>query len=157
MKLLVAAVGKLKRGPELALLEKYRTLIPWTLELREVEAPPKLPPAQRMASEAEKLRAAIQGKTSRSARIIALDSRGTQVTSEAFAQLIAQAQNSAVAQLAFVIGGQDGLDPSLLKQADHRIALGAVTWPHMLARVLLFEQLYRAHAILSGHPYHGGH
>jgi 23S rRNA (pseudouridine1915-N3)-methyltransferase len=157
MKLVVAAVGTLKRGPELVLIEKYQKLLPWKLTLHEIEVSSKLPSAQRMAAEAEKLRAVIQGKTAKATRVIALDSRGTQVTSDAFARLIEGAQNASVAQLAFIIGGQDGIDPELLKTADHRIAFGNVTWPHMLARVLLFEQIYRAHAILSGHPYHAGH
>jgi 23S rRNA (pseudouridine1915-N3)-methyltransferase len=155
MKLVITAVGAMKRAPEAALLEKYIAQCPWNISVKEVDANPKLPPDKRMQAEAEKLRAAIAGKSR--GLVIAMDSRGKNLSSEQLAQLLARAQNEGVAQVSFLIGGQDGLLPELVRQADHVIAFGAATWPHMLARVLLAEQLYRAHCILHNHPYHGGH
>lgn len=88
------------------------------------------------------------------ARLIALDQRGEGLSSRDFAALLASLRDSGVAEMAFVIGGADGLAEGLRKRAERRIAFGSMTWPHLLVRVLLLEQLYRAQAILSGHPYH---
>lgn len=155
MKTVIAAVGALKKGPEAELFARYKQLYPWPLAVREVDADTRLPAAKRLPIEAEKLRAAITSKTP--GVVFALDSRGKQVTSEQLAQLIASAQNNRASQCAFLIGGQDGLAPGLVKEAQHVIAFGSVTWPHQLLRAMLMEQLYRAHTIIVGHPYHSGH
>lgn len=155
MKCVIAAVGALKKGPEAELFARYKQLLPWPLDIREVDADAKLPAAKRLPLEAEKLRHAIRAKTP--GVVFALDSRGTQLPSEQFARLIADAQTNRASQCAFLIGGQDGLSPSLVAEAQHVIAFGAVTWPHQLLRAMLMEQLYRAHTILAGHPYHSGH
>jgi 23S rRNA (pseudouridine1915-N3)-methyltransferase len=86
--------------------------------------------------------------------VIALDEKGKTLTSEAFARHIARWRDGGVQDLAFVIGGAEGLDKQVTKHADTVLSLGPMTWPHLLARVLLAEQLYRAYAILTGHPYH---
>lgn len=155
MKIVIAAVGAMKRAPEAALCEKYVAQCPWKIGIREIDANPKLPSDKRLEAEAEKLRAAIackgQGLT------FALDSRGKQLTSEQLAALIGKAATGGVTQVNFLIGGQDGLAASLVKEADHVLAFGAATWPHMLARAMLAEQVYRAWSILHNHPYHGGH
>jgi 23S rRNA (pseudouridine1915-N3)-methyltransferase len=155
MKLVVACVGSLKKGAQSTLCDHYRAQLPWKCDLHEIQVNSKLPSDKRRAQEAEKLRHAI--RSTQKAVCIALDSKGKHVTSEQFAAIIAFAQNERAAQCAFLIGGQDGLDPSLISAADHVIAFGAVTWPHQLLRVMLFEQIYRAHTIISGHPYHTGH
>ena len=86
---------------------------------------------------------------------LALDERGKDLTSEDFAGVLARYRDEA-RDVAFVIGGPDGLDPGFLAGADRRLRFGAMTLPHQLVRVLLAEQLYRATTILTGHPYHRG-
>jgi 23S rRNA (pseudouridine1915-N3)-methyltransferase len=149
MRILVAAVGRLRRGPELDLLETYRRRIRWTVSVREVEEHRPLPAAERRRREAELLRAAVP----EGAILAALDERGTRMDSRQFADRIA-AWRAGGRDLAFVIGGADGLDAGLLAGADVKLSLGSMTWPHMMVRVMLMEQLYRAQQILAGHPYH---
>ena len=152
MRILVAAVGRLRRGPEFDLLETYRRRMRWPVSIREVEEHRPLPAAERQRREAELLRAAVPG----AAVLIALDERGSQLDSRQFADRIAAWQSAGRSDLAFVIGGADGLDGALLAAADMKLSLGAMTWPHMLVRGMLMEQLYRAQQILAGHPYHKG-
>jgi 23S rRNA (pseudouridine1915-N3)-methyltransferase len=104
-----------------------------------------------MAEEAERLNASIP----KGARIIALDEQGRAMTSEDFARHLAKLRDDG-SDLAFVIGGPDGLAASFRNAAHERLGFSAQTWPHMLVRAMLAEQLYRACAILSGHPYHRG-
>ena len=152
MRILIAAVGRLRRGPERDLLETYRRRIHWAVSVREVEEHRPLPPGERRRREAELLRAAVP----EGAILAALDERGTQMDSRQFADRIAAWQAAGRRDLAFVIGGADGLDATLLAGADVKLSLGSMTWPHMLARAMLMEQLYRAQQILAGHPYHKG-
>ncbi|MGB1235044.1 MAG: 23S rRNA (pseudouridine(1915)-N(3))-methyltransferase RlmH [Planktomarina sp.] len=88
------------------------------------------------------------------AKVIALDERGKVQTSPVFSQLIARYRDDGVGDLCFIIGGADGLDQSVLDRADGKLSFGQMVWPHMLARVMLSEQLYRAASILAGSPYH---
>ena len=88
------------------------------------------------------------------AKVIALDERGKVQTSPVFSQLIARHRDDGVSDLCFIIGGADGLDQSVLDRADGKLSFGQMVWPHMLARVMLSEQLYRAASILAGGPYH---
>ena len=152
MRIVIAAVGRLRRGPELDLLESYRRRMRWPVTIREVEEKRPLPAAERRKREAELLRQA----TPEGATVIALDERGKAVTSAQFADRIADLQSRGTRNLAILIGGADGLDDSLRADADLTIAFGSMTWPHMLARGMLMEQLYRAQQILAGHPYHKG-
>ena len=106
--------------------------------------------AARKREEAQKLATRLpQG-----AALIALDEGGRTMDSVSFAHMLAAMRDEGRAAAAFVIGGPDGLDSSLLDSAERRIAFGAMTWPHQIVRILLTEQLYRAVTILSGHPYH---
>lgn len=155
MKCIIASVGALKKGPEAELFARYKKLMQWPVDVREIDVDAKIPTAKRLPLEAEKLRHAIRSKTP--SVTFALDSRGKQISSEQLAQLITSAQNSRASHCAFLIGGQDGLDASLIQESQHVIAFGAVTWPHQLLRAMLMEQLYRAQCILAGHPYHSGH
>ena len=87
-------------------------------------------------------------------RLIALDMRGKSLSSEDFAALLSRWRDEGAGDLAFAIGGAEGLDDTLCAAAALTLSLGAMTWPHMLVRVMLAEQLYRAQTILTGHPYH---
>jgi 23S rRNA (pseudouridine1915-N3)-methyltransferase len=161
MRILIAAVGKLKAGPEQALFDGYVKRLSWPVILREVETKGRLAGAELRAREGELLLAALDraargGKPGRKAgqRLLALDERGPELASAAFATRLAAWRDQGAEEIAFVIGGADGLDQALRDQADGLIAFGRMTWPHMLARVLLAEQIYRAQQILAGHPYH---
>lgn len=105
-----------------------------------------------MAEEGALLAAAIPV----GATVIALDERGRDLASTAFAERIGKWIDDGVADLAFVIGGADGLLPALRERAALTLCFGKLTWPHLLVRIMLAEQLYRAHTILTGHPYHRG-
>lgn len=152
VKIAIVAVGRLPRSPETELVKTYveratnagRALGLGPVEVVEVEArkPGK-------AAEAEALRPHLEG-----AHIIACDEHGAARPSRAFAQEIGRLRDDGVRKVVFVIGGADGLDPSLLAGANSRLAFGPQTWPHALARVLLAEQVYRAVSILAGSPYH---
>ena len=153
MRLLVVAVGQ--RVPDWAQTawDEYAKRFPpeMRLELKAVKTEPRASrtlPAL-LAAERERIEAAIP----RGARIVALDERGTSLTTVALATKLKawQLENDVVA---LVIGGPDGLAPSLSDKADVKLAFGTATWPHQLVRVMLMEQLYRAATILTGHPYH---
>ena len=154
MKVSICAVGRLRRGPELELLSDYldrinkqgRSLGLGPVDVIEVEDKKNIG----MRAEAELLEKAIPA----GAKIITLDERGKLFTSPEFSKQLASLRDQGQAHLAFVIGGADGIDPSLRNRADISISFGAMVWPHMLVRVMLSEQLYRAASILAGSPYH---
>lgn len=150
MRVTIAAVGRDRGGPTRELFDEYRRRCPWPIRLHEIAPRTSGPPERRCAEEAERLSGALAAD----AALIALDERGRSLTSRAFASRIAAWQHEGRSELAFLIGGPDGLDPALIERADLVLALGRMTWPHRLVRVLLAEQLYRAATILSGHPYH---
>ena len=150
MRILIAAVGRAKPGPHLDLQRIYGDRLSWSLTVSEVEERRKLPPAERREREAEMLLARVPDR----AVVVALDERGTALTSAAFAQKMAKWRDSGASGLAFLIGGADGHPDSLRQRADFLLSLGAMTWPHLLVRGMLLEQLYRAQQILAGHPYH---
>lgn len=160
MRLLIAAVGRLKAGPERELLARYleranasgKALALSPLEITEIPESAAQAATKRKADEAKALLAAIPDK----AKLIALDERGKSLGSEDFANKLARLRDDGTACTAFLIGGADGLDDSLRKKADLTVAFGAATFPHQIARILLAEQIYRAVTILSGHPYHRG-
>lgn len=161
MRILIVAVGKLKAGPEKALFDDYVKRLSWPLTLREVEAKGRLSGAELKAREGELLLAALDrgakgARPGRRAgqRLLALDERGQEIASTAFTTRLADWRDQGAEEIAFVIGGADGLDQAVRDQADGLIAFGRMTWPHMLVRVMLAEQIYRAQQILAGHPYH---
>lgn len=154
MKILIVTVGKAKKSAEAELVARYLKQTRWDVTLKEIpDAPAGIPSADRKRWEAEKISALLDADS----RLIALDGMGEQLTSPQFAQLIGSAQSQYVKRLVFAIGGQDGLDGSLLGQAKRVIAFGQATWPHQLVRALLAEQIYRAYTLSIGHPYHSGH
>ena len=153
MRIDIAAVGRLKAGPEAALVSDY--LDRFAKAGRSLGLPPVLVTevedrrAGTMAAEAELLSRVIPA----GAAVVVMDERGDQPTSPEFAARLADWRDQA-RDVCFVIGGADGLDPALRSRADWQISLGRMVWPHLLVRVMLAEQLYRAATILSGSPYH---
>lgn len=151
--MIIAAVGRLRNGPEAALIADYldrhakagRALGLPPVTLAEVEDKR----GGGMEAEAPLLERAIPAQ----AALVVLDERGKLLSSPEFAQHIATWRDQA-RDIAFVIGGADGIAPQLRDRADLAISFGRMVWPHMLARVMLAEQIYRATTILSGSPYH---
>ncbi|MGI9487181.1 MAG: 23S rRNA (pseudouridine(1915)-N(3))-methyltransferase RlmH [Geminicoccaceae bacterium] len=143
MRILLLAVGRDRRGPTADLVDTYLKRCPWRIELIEV-------PQRQLRVEAEKIRQSLPAN----AAVIMLDERGDNLSSREFAGEIERFRENGRPALAFVIGGADGLDKSLLEAADRRLSFGRAVWPHRLVKVMLAEQLYRASTISSGHPYH---
>ena len=154
MRVQLCAVGRLRGGPEAALFEDYqsrfdrtgRALALGPLALSEVEDKK----GGGMAAEAALLDRAIP----KGAMVCVLDERGKVMSSPAFAKKLGDWRDQGVSDLTFVIGGADGIDPALRARADFALSFGQMVWPHMLVRVMLAEQLYRAASILAGSPYH---
>lgn len=150
MNIVIAAIGKARSGPEQALFDTYTARLPWKIDVKELEIKKELAADVRRAREGELLLGAVP----EGARVVALDERGKNEGSAAFATRLGRWRDDGVRAIAFLIGGAGGLDEPVRKRADLVLSLGAMTWPHLLVRGLLAEQLYRAHSILSGHPYH---
>ena len=150
MRVTIAAAGRDRSGPARDLFEEYCRRCPWPIRLLEVAPRTIAPPERRLAAEAARLSGAVP----REAALVALDENGRNLTSRALAAAIGAWQRQGRSEVAFLIGGPDGLDPALIDRAELVLALGRMTWPHRLVRVLLAEQLYRAATILAGHPYH---
>ncbi len=137
MKLHIIARGKMGRGPEADLIARYEKRIGWPFQITEMpdiggKSPPIVP----------------------TTRIIALDETGDQVGSAVLARTLEQWRDAGTHETRFVIGAADGLTSEERTSADKLIAFGRATWPHMLVRAMLVEQLYRATSIIAGHPYH---
>ena len=154
MRILIAAVGRGRAGPEQALFDAYRRRLSWPVALKEVEERRKLPAAQLTQREGELLLAALPKAPG--LFVVALDPRGKALSSEDLARRLADWRDRGIAELAFLIGGADGHADAVRRRADFMLSFGPMTWPHLLARAMLAEQLYRAQQILAGHPYHRG-
>ncbi len=158
MRLVLAAVGRMKAGPERELLERYvtrarataRALGVSSVDLIEVDEGRGRSADERKREEAAALAARLPAGTV----VIALDERGTSWTSPAFADRIGKIIDGGAPALAFAIGGPDGFDEGFRSRARDVVSFGAATLPHQLVRVVLAEQVYRAATILTGHPYH---
>ena len=149
MKILISAIGKAKASPEQQLYKEYIKRMSWPVQCREFDV--KLEGiTQRKQREGGQLLAAASGYD----RIIALDETGKTLSSPEFAAQLQAWQQQGNSSFAFIIGGSDGLDAPVKKAAHLTWSFGRVTYPHMLMRALLAEQLYRAQTILLGHPYH---
>jgi 23S rRNA (pseudouridine1915-N3)-methyltransferase len=137
LKLHIVARGRIGRGPEAELVTRYGKRIVWPFAVTELPetggrvAEPLLP-----------------------AKIIALDEGGEEMTSIAFAKLLEGWRDSGVREVRFLIGAADGLTNAERTSADRVLSFGAATWPHLMVRAMLAEQLYRATTIIAGHPYH---
>jgi len=154
MRVHICAVGRLRGGPEADLISNYtnrfdrtgRALGLGPLSVVEVDDRK----GGGMSGEAELLRRVVP----KGAVLCCLDERGKVEPSPRFARRLGDWRDAGRGDVAFVIGGADGIDPALRAQADHALSFGAMVWPHMLVRVMLAEQLYRAASILAGAPYH---
>ena len=157
MKLLIGAVGRLKDDAERLLAERYverasaigRAVALAPVEIREIREGRARDSTGRRQDEAERLLAVASGGA-----MVALDERGRGMTSAEFAALIVRMRDGGESALTFLIGGPDGHGPAVLAKARTTLALGPMTLPHGLARVVLIEQIYRAITIVTGHPYH---
>jgi 23S rRNA (pseudouridine1915-N3)-methyltransferase len=159
MKITIAAVGRLKRGPERDIAE--RLLSRATAAGRKAGlsfASREITESRAVSERARKdqVAAALLAMLPEKAVVVALDEGGTTIDSRTFAEKIAEWRDRGVGETVFAIGGPDGHGAALIKRSELRLALGAMTWPHQLVRILLAEQLYRAITILLGHPYHRG-
>ena len=160
MRIVIAAVGRLKQGPERELAAEYHKRaeqVGRPLGLRDIEI---VEIRESRAADAERRRIeesiAIAQVIPERAIVIILDQRGNSLDSAALAASLREWRAEDRPAVCFIIGGADGLAPNLTGQAKLKLAFGAATWPHQLVRVMLLEQLYRAGTILAGHPYHRG-
>ena len=150
VRLTLLAVGKADGKPEGLLVADYLKRLPWPTRVIEVGERRPLAAAELKRREGNLMLAKLPAE----AHLVALDRTGRELDSERFAAELAKWRDSGVRELVFALGGADGLDETVLARAQMRLSLGAMTWPHLLARVLLAEQLFRAASILAGHPYH---
>jgi 23S rRNA (pseudouridine1915-N3)-methyltransferase len=151
MRLLIIAIGRARAGPESVMFKHYCERInAWTVTLIEKELRKKTDINKIATAESELLMKAIP----EGAFIVALDEHGKELPSRKFTQLLNELSTLGNREIVFIIGGANGLSPLILERADRVISLGRMTWPHMLVRVLLIEQIYRAQQIKIGHPYH---
>lgn len=139
----IIAAGRLRDKALLALWQDYSKRIVWPLALHEIEG-------KKPGDEEQKILEKLDAR----ARVFVLDERGKSLPSREFAGKIESASAEGISKIQFVIGGADGLSENVRKKAHFLLSFGAQTWPHMLARIMLAEQIYRAQQILAGHPYH---
>ena len=137
MRLHVIARGKIGRSPEADLVARYEKRISWPLVMTELPD-----------------RGGAIPDPSSPVRTVLLDERGKQLSSEDFAGVLGRWRDDGVREARFLIGAADGHEDRARAEADLLLAFGKATWPHLLARAMLMEQLYRATTILAGHPYH---
>ena len=153
MQLSILAVGRAKKGPLSSLTDEWFNRLPRKGQIIECES--RLPSGHaRQKEESEKLLASYQQKAPKSARLIAFDPHGKNISSPELATLIDAYRSEGVMGCFFAIGGADGHHESLLTRADKTLSFGSATWPHMLFRAMVAEQLYRSEMILANHPYH---
>lgn len=158
MRFTFICIGRMKAGADKDLFDRYldrarktgRGLGIADIVIQELPESRAQRADDRKAEEARALLAATSG----GARLVVLDENGRNLTSAGFSGKLEAWKNESVPEVVFVIGGADGHGPDVLARADLKLALGAMTWPHQIARILLAEQIYRAMTIQSGHPYH---
>jgi 23S rRNA (pseudouridine1915-N3)-methyltransferase len=158
MRIVIAAIGRLKQGPETELSERYRSRAAQTgrqlgmraVEIVEIRESRAADAGKRMLEES----IALANVVPQGAVVALLDAGGDNLDSASLASQLAKWRSEDRPAAVFLIGGPDGLAASLRDKAELRLSFGAATWPHQLVRVMLLEQLYRAVTILTGHPYH---
>jgi 23S rRNA (pseudouridine1915-N3)-methyltransferase len=137
MRLHIIARGKIGKSPEAELVERYVKRISWPTKITEIsESAKAFPPAERQS------------------RSVLLDEKGEQLSSVQIADMLGRWRDEGIAEVRFCLGAADGFNDADRAAADRLIAFGKATWPHMMARAMLAEQLYRATSILANHPYH---
>lgn len=159
MRVTIAAIGRMKAGPEREMVARYldraigggKPLALTGFDVIELPESRSTSSASRKADEAKALRAALPDGI-----IVALDERGKSIGSEPFAKQIGRWRDDGRPAASFIIGGADGIDPAFVQAADLVLSFSPMVWPHQLVRIMLAEQLYRTTTILSGHPYHRG-
>lgn len=139
----ILAAARLKKGPFAELRDEYLKRMAWPLTITEIEGKNAVEEQARLV---EKIRPG--------ATLIALDEKGKVLTSREFASRLSELSTQGLTDVQFLIGGADGLNDEIRKRARFLLAFGPQTWPHMMVRVMLLEQLYRAQQIIAGHPYH---
>jgi 23S rRNA (pseudouridine1915-N3)-methyltransferase len=133
----IVARGRIGRGPEAELIDRYLKRVGWPTKITELpDSGGKVPPVDP------------------GTRIVMLDEKGRDLPSMAFATQLGRWRDDGVRETRFLLGAADGFDDAQRAQADLLLAFGRATWPHLMARAMLAEQLWRATSILSGHPYH---
>lgn len=137
MRLHIIARGKIGRSPESELVDRYLKRISWPTKITELPD-----------------RGGVMPAAERNSRTIIFDEKGEQLTSAQIAELLGRWRDDGVSETRFCLGAADGFDDADRATADRLIAFGKATWPHMMARAMLAEQLYRATSILANHPYH---
>ena len=146
----IIAVGRMRSGPEHDLFESYVRRTGFPVTVTEVAEKKGLKGRARREREAEMLLGGVPA----GAVVVLLDQNGDTPDSVTLAKKVGAWRDGGTRELAFLIGGADGHGEAARKRADYTLSLGPMTWPHLLARVMLAEQLYRATTILAGHPYH---
>ena len=137
MRLHIIARGKIGRSPEAELVDRYLKRLTWPHKLTELpDRGGNIPPPER------------------NSRTVLLDEKGEQLSSMDLSKLLERWRDEGVTEVRFCLGAADGFDESNRPAADKLIAFGRATWPHLMARAMLAEQLYRATSILANHPYH---
>ena len=150
MKIQISAIGRAKQGPERDLFQTYVKRLPWQLDLREIDdrKTANLPDGKDREAKA------LIDSLPQGAFVITLDERGKELTSPQLAKHLSQWASQGYNPIAFLIGGAAGHGDAAKARADFTLSIGKMTWPHMLIRAMLAEQLYRAWSIDAGHPYH---
>ncbi|MBY6091338.1 23S rRNA (pseudouridine(1915)-N(3))-methyltransferase RlmH [Maritimibacter alkaliphilus] len=154
MRLHICAVGRLRAGPERDLIDDYLTRFDRTGRALGLGPANIVEVEDKKGGGMEAEAALLERALPKGAVIVALDERGRVMTSPDFADRLAQHRDQGAQDVAFLIGGADGIAPGLRNRADWALSFGKMVWPHMLARTMLTEQLYRAATILAGSPYH---
>lgn len=149
MKIDLIVIGRLKKGALFDLCEDYKRRIGWKLKVIECES--KQTDAKKANKEEQEL---ILSNITHDSVVVVLDERGNGLRSLDFAKTIQKFQNTGESHMQFIIGGADGLSEDIRDRANLLLSFGQQTWPHMLARVMILEQIYRAQQILKNHPYH---
>ena len=153
MRISIVALGRARISFEAKLFEYYSDkLTQWKITLIEKEVRKQVAPNKTISAEGDLISRAIP----KDSFLVALDENGKQVSSKEFANILSHQKDFGCGEITFLIGGANGLSPTLITRADLVLSLGRLTWPHLLARVLLIEQIYRAQQIIIGHPYHRG-
>ena len=158
MRVVLLAIGRMKKGPETELVERYlkraeqagRQIGLRGIEIIEIRESRAADAGKRMVEES----IALANVIPEGAVTVMLDKRGDNLGSADFADHMRKWRDAGVPATAFIVGGPDGLAQSLREKAKLKLAFGAATWPHQMVRIMLLEQVYRAITILSGHPYH---
>lgn len=158
MRVVLLAIGRMKKGPETELVERYlkragqagRQIGLRGIEIIEIRESRAADAGKRMVEES----IALANVIPEGAVTVMLDERGDNLGSADFADHMCKWRDAGVPAAVFIVGGPDGLAQSLREKAKLKLAFGAATWPHQMVRIMLLEQVYRAITILSGHPYH---